>query len=339
LSEALPLQVEGLGHSYGETAVVSALDLAVRPGEFVALLGPSGSGKTTVLRAVAGLLTPAQGRIQVGGHVACDAGRERIPAERRGIGLVFQDYALFPQLSVSANVAFGLARPDPARVAELLAAVGLTGLEDRRPAQLSGGQQQRVALARALAPGPGMLLLDEPFANVDSERRAAMGHELRSLAAREGTAVLLVTHDRGDALALADRVVILAPAPGGSRVVQDAAPVVVYRRPASELAARLTGPAGALAGQAEGNQAVTALGTFALAEPRTGPVTLLVRPEDVRFEADPQGPSTVTWSRFAGRATLLGVGPLTVAWTDGPAPAVGTRGRAVLARPAWAVPA
>jgi iron(III) transport system ATP-binding protein len=339
MSVALPLQVTGLGHGYGDTPVVRTLDLQVRPGEFVALLGPSGSGKTTVLRAIAGLLTPQRGTLTVGGQIAVSDGREQLPAERRGIGLVFQDYALFPQLSVTANVGFGLRQADPARVAALLAAVGLDGLDDRRPAQLSGGQQQRVAVARALAPRPRLLLLDEPFANVDAERKAGMGTELKAIAASEGTAVLLVTHDRGDALALADRVVILAPTDGGSIVAQDDTPATVYARPESVLAARLTGPVGVLAGTATGDRVSTALGDYVLAEPRFGAVTLLVRPEQARFEPDPAGPATVSWARFAGRATLLGVGPLTVEWTRGTPPAVGTPGRVALGGPAWAVPA
>ncbi len=328
-----------LGHAYGTTPVVHRLDLTVNPGEFVALLGPSGSGKTTVLRAIAGLLTPQRGTLRIGGDLAAQDGREHLSAEQRGIGLVFQDYALFPQLSVAANVGFGLRKPDPERVAGLLAAVGLDGLAQRRPAQLSGGQQQRVALARALAPRPRLLLLDEPFANVDAERKAVMGAELRQLAAREDTAVLLVTHDRGDALALADRVVILAPAQGGSKVAQDDHPDRVYRRPLSALAARLTGPVGVLAGTANGDRVSTDLGEFSLAHPLTGAVTLLVRPEEAHFVRDPEGPAAVTWRRFAGRATLLGVGSLIVESTAEDPPAVGTRGRVELREPAWAVPA
>lgn len=337
MSEALPLQITALGHDYGAVPVVRTLDLAVGPGEFVALLGPSGSGKTTVLRAIAGLLTPGRGQIHVAGKLAVDGGRETLPAERRGIGLVFQDYALFPHLSVADNVGFGLARPDPVRVAALLSAVGLDGLAARRPAQLSGGQQQRVALVRALAPRPALLLLDEPFANVDAERKASLGAELRALAADEGTAVLLVTHDRGDALSLADRVVILAPAPGGSLVVQDASPATVYDRPASPLAARLTGPIGVLAGTGLGSTASTTLGDFPLAAPATGPVVLLIRPEHARFVPDPAGPSTVDARRYGGRATTLSVGPLRCEWRDPAPPAVGTRGRVVLDRPAWSV--
>jgi iron(III) transport system ATP-binding protein len=338
MSESNPLQIAGLGHAFGKTQVVEFLDLTVGPGEFVALLGPSGSGKTTVLRAIAGLLTPLRGTITIGGRLAVRRGREQLPAERRGVGLVFQDYALFPHLSVSANVAFGLARSDPKRVDQLLKAVGLSELGERRPAQLSGGQQQRVALARALAPKPALLLLDEPFANVDAELRAGMGAELSALATQEGTAVMLVTHDRSDALALADRVVILAPGELGSRKLQEDTPQAIYHRPVSALAAQLTGPVGVLSGMGLGLTAATELGEFSLVQPHLGPVTLLIRPERARFEPDPSGPVEVAWTRYAGRSTLLGLGALTCEWTQPNPPAIGTRGRVVLAGRAWAVP-
>ncbi len=339
MSDVRPLEIRGLCHDFGAQPVVRDVDLAVAPGEFVSLLGPSGSGKTTVLRAVAGLLTPTSGRISLRGRTAVDQGREQLLAEERGIGLVFQDYALFPHLSVTQNIAFGLPSADPERVDALVRSVGLEGMEQRRPAKLSGGQQQRVALARALAPRPSLLLLDEPFANVDAQLRGQMGTELRSLAAREGLAVLLVTHDRSDALALSDRVVILAPAEGGSQVVQDDTPEVVYLRPANTVAARLTGPVGVLAGEATDKTARTNLGELPLQQAHQGPVDLLIRPENARFEPDPDGLARVEWVRFAGRSTLLGVGSIHCEWTTGAPPEIGTKGRVTLAKPAWAVPA
>ncbi len=300
----IPLRVHELRHRYPETPVLNGIDLTVQPGELVTALGASGCGKTTLLRAIAGLLTPTSGSIEIGGAIVVADGRERVPVERRRVGLVFQEYALFPQMTVAANVGFGVG-DDTARVDELLALVGLSNLAGRRPAQLSGGQQQRVALARALAPRPHVLLMDEPFSNVDAQRRAEIGRQVRETIRAEGAAALLVTHDREQALRLADRVAVLVAAPSGAVLAQLDTPQMVYRRPCSAEVAHLTGPAFLLSGEAAGETAETALGTVRLVAPRQGTVEIVLRPESVRFVSDSAGPHSVVENRFIGRGWEL----------------------------------
>ena len=221
-----------------ELPAVDDVTLDVAPGEVVALLGSSGCGKTTVLRCVAGLERPTSGRVLVDGVDVTD-----VATHRRGVGLMFQDYALFPHRDVGANVEFGLrmAGVDPARrsqrVHDVLALVGLSGWEDRGVAELSGGEQQRVALARALAPAPGVLLLDEPLGALDRGLRDRLVPELAALFHRIGTTVVYVTHDQSEALGLADRVVVME----AGRIVQSAAPDVVWSRPATAAVAGLLG--------------------------------------------------------------------------------------------------
>ena len=325
-----PLVCEALGHHYGETPVLDRVDLSVAEGEFVTVLGSSGCGKTTLLRGIAGLVTPGRGRILLGGEVVVEGGRERVPTERRRVGLVFQEYALFPALTVAQNV--GFAEPDPARVAELLALVGLPELGARRPSQLSGGQQQRVALARALAPRPTLLLLDEPFANVDADRREQLGAALKATTRQEGASVLLVTHDRQDALSLSDRVIALTPAPAGAVVAQVGAPDALYHRPSSAYVASLTGACWMLDGEAGGATARTDWGEVALVREARGPVTLAVRPEQARFVGE--GTRRVIERRFSeGRWRLTLEGG---ARCIGDAP-VGATGGLAFDGPLWAV--
>jgi putative spermidine/putrescine transport system ATP-binding protein len=240
--------------AYGGTIAVEALSLAVRQGELVALLGPSGCGKTTTMRAIAGLLKPAGGRIEL-------AGRDitRLAANRRGVGLVFQSYALFPHLSVWENVAFGLRLQKQTgteikrRVSEILADVGLAGFEDRLPRALSGGQQQRVALARSVVVRPKLLLLDEPLSNLDARLRLEMRSEISRLQRELGITMIYVTHDQAEALALADRIIVMR----SGRIEQMDRPDAVYERPRSPFVARFMGfentfsiAAGRLAGEA-----------------------------------------------------------------------------------------
>jgi iron(III) transport system ATP-binding protein len=334
------LSIRELRHSYGATPALGGVDLDVAPGEIVALLGRSGCGKTTLLRAVAGLVTPTGGSVALAGQLVVDGGRERVPTERRGVGLVFQEYALFPSMSVAVNVGFGLRGRDPARVAALLDRLELSDLADRRPAALSGGQQQRVALARALAPRPSILLLDEPFANLDGALRVELGALLREAVRAEGAAALLVSHDRADALALADRVALLAPGPQGGVVIRDAPPVEAYGDPRSVEAALLTGDAWLLAGEPDGSGARTALGAVAEAggEP-TG--WLAVRPEGAAFTPG-DGVARVRHAAFQGPTTLLLVDdprlphPALVAHA-GPVPA-GAAGDLRIDRAAWVAP-
>jgi len=339
---APPLEVVGLEHDYGGPPVLAGLDLTLAPGELLAVVGPSGCGKTTLLRAVAGLVLPAAGTIRIAGREVVAGGRERVPAEARRVGLVFQDYALFGHMSARRNVAFGLGDRDPERVDELLRATGLEALGERLPGELSGGQQQRTALARALAPRPHLLLLDEPFANVDAGRRRDLGRVLRDVLAREGASALLVTHDPVDAMGLADRLAVLLPGPAGGRLAQCDEPAVVYRRPIERAVAALLGSVSAVAGEAAGPTAETALGRFDLAAPREGRVELLARPEQLAFAPEPDGPATVRVRRFLGHAYRLELdtpgGPLEVDASPEDAPAAGARGRVTAREPLWAAP-
>jgi putative spermidine/putrescine transport system ATP-binding protein len=232
------LVLQQLSIAYGKSLAVKALDLEVPAGQLVSLLGPSGCGKTTTMRAVAGLLAPSSGRIQLAGE---DITRQ--PTHQRDIGLVFQSYALFPHLSAFDNVAFGLRMRKVAadeartRVEAALASVGLANFAQRLPAQLSGGQQQRVALARAMVIRPRLLLLDEPLSNLDARLRVEMRAELRRLQRELGITMLYVTHDQDEALAMSDRIVILRD----GRIEQDGAPEAVYHRPATPFVASFMG--------------------------------------------------------------------------------------------------
>jgi putative spermidine/putrescine transport system ATP-binding protein len=238
MSEPGFLTIEGLRLAYGETIAVPSLDLALAEGELVALLGPSGCGKTTTMRAIAGLLRPVAGKIVLAGEDIT-----RVPANKRGVGLVFQSYALFPHLSVFENVAFGPRLRRRSRdeighaVAEALKTVGLTGLEQRLPREISGGQQQRVALARAIVVEPRLLLLDEPLSNLDARLRLEMRSELKSLQRKLGMTMLYVTHDQAEALALADRVVVMR----AGRIDEIAEPETIYNHPRSGFTARFMG--------------------------------------------------------------------------------------------------
>ncbi|AWN22702.1 ABC transporter ATP-binding protein [Deinococcus irradiatisoli] len=237
-SPPLALQTRDLGRQYGPVIAAEGVNLSVAPGETLALLGPSGSGKSTVLRLIAGLERPDAGQVMVSGREVTS-----LPPEARHLGLVFQDYALFPHLNVLGNVAYGPRRRGAARIQaeqqarEALQLVGLEALERRRTSELSGGQQQRVALARALAPGPPLLLLDEPLSNLDEQLRARLREDLRSLFGRLGTAVVIVTHDQREALALADRVALMR----AGRVVQLGAAAEVFAAPVSAWAAEFLG--------------------------------------------------------------------------------------------------
>lgn len=222
--------------------VLDGVSLSLMPGEIGVLLGPSGCGKTTLLRVVAGLERPSAGRVAIAGQCVSDpAARLQVPAEKRRIGMVFQDFALFPHLTVAGNVAFGLRHLGRAqrheRVARMLALVGLEGLASRWPHQLSGGQQQRVALARALAPAPDLILLDEPFSSLDTSLRERLVHELRDILKATGATALFVTHDQAEAFALGDKVGVMHQ----GQLHQWDAPRQLYRQPASRFVAEFIG--------------------------------------------------------------------------------------------------
>jgi putative spermidine/putrescine transport system ATP-binding protein len=280
------LVLDQLTKSYGGTIAVDRLSLAVEEGEFVSLLGPSGCGKTTTLQMIAGFLEPTAGRISLAG-----ADLLAVPPNRRGLGIVFQSYALFPHMTAAENVAFGLEmRRVPraersVRVADVLALVGLTALAERFPNRMSGGQQQRVALARALAIRPQVLLLDEPLSNLDAKLREEMQLELRQIQQRLGTTTILVTHDQAEAMALSDRVVIM----NKGRVEQIARPDVAYDEPASGFVATFLGKTNQLPAVARASDGgtVVALGdlTWPTSATPPGTVTLSVRPERISFVA------------------------------------------------------
>lgn len=271
------LNLENIRVSYGDTLAVEDVSLRVEPGEVHALLGASGAGKTTILRAIAGFERVDSGRICMG--TGCvDDGQRWTPPEQRNVGVVFQDYALFPHLSVARNVAFGMKQPSDEAVRELLERVGLPEAASKRPAMLSGGEQQRVALARALGQAPRLLLLDEPFAHLDPSRRDTLRDETLALVRRAEVATLLVTHDATDALASADVVHVVHE----GRLEQSGDPRALYDAPANPVVARAVGPLQLLdADVEEGDVARTALGPVRLREAaaRGSRGSVLLRPE------------------------------------------------------------
>jgi iron(III) transport system ATP-binding protein len=234
------LEVENLRHAYGDHQVVAGLTFSLARGAIGCLLGPSGCGKTTVLRCIAGFEAPQEGEIRLAGRVVSGSG-VMVPPETRRIGMVFQDYALFPHLSVAANIAFGLhaapAAERAARVRELAELVGLSAALEKYPHEISGGQQQRVALARALAPRPELLLLDEPFSNLDIDLRERLSLEVRDIIKASGATVVLVTHDQQEAFAMADEIGILH----AGHIQQWDSPYNLYHRPANRFVADFVG--------------------------------------------------------------------------------------------------
>jgi iron(III) transport system ATP-binding protein len=305
------LRLRGVSRVFGAggdpVPVLRGIDLAVQRGSLVALLGPSGCGKTTLLRLVAGFDRPDAGTIEVDGAVVAGEG-VHVPPERRRIGVVPQEGAVFPHLSVLANVAFGLDRAGRRgdRARQVLDLVGLGGLAGRMPHELSGGQLQRVALARALAPEPSVVLLDEPFAALDTSLRAAMRDEVRRVVDAAGATALLVTHDQEEALSMADEVAVMVD----GRIAQQDAPMAVYRQPASETVARFLGDAVWLAADCDGGSASTPLGVL----PTTGAAAagrgrVLVRPEQLRLgpPGGPGMPGLVRHAQFFGHDALVSV--------------------------------
>ena len=293
--EAPVLRLEGVWKTFSDAPVLAGLNLDVGPGEVVSLIGPSGCGKTTTLRIIAGLERPDRGTVQM--H---ETDVTAAPPERRGIGFVFQDYALFPHLTVEENVSFGLRKlaknERRKRVNELLELVGLTGLANQVPDKLSGGQQQRVALARALAPSPSLLLLDEPFSNLDPHLRRRVRHEVLQIVRASGAGVVWVTHDHDEGLIVADRVAVLID----GAVVQNGPPAQIWRNPSDPWVAQFVGSGDVLTGTVQSGSIRTALGPVAAVGLSEGAeARVLVRPEEVKIH--PLGASgTIVRRHFSG---------------------------------------
>ena len=293
------LRLRGVGKRYGQVEALSDLTLDVADGEILLIVGPSGCGKSTALRLIAGLETPDQGEIEISGQVV--AGSRWVPPEQRGVGMVFQDYALFPHMTVAQNVAFGLQRWPRAsrapRVAEVLELVNLGRHAQRYPHELSGGEQQRVAIARALAAKPHLLLLDEPLSNLDAELRAEMRVELRRVLKTAGITGIMVTHDQEEAFAIADRVAVFSR----GQLCQIGAAEDVYHAPACRFVADFVGEAAFLRGSVSGRRVITEIGDFEGADlPPGATVEVMLRPADLRLQARPDGEGEVVSRHFRG---------------------------------------
>lgn len=294
------LSLCGVSKRFGSTVALDDVTLELDAGQLLALVGPSGCGKSTLLRIVAGLLSTDAGQVRLGGEVV-DDGRRMVPPERRRVGLVFQEHALFPHLTVARNVGFGLrgrSRSDSrARVDEVLELVGLGPLRDRYPHELSGGERQRVALGRALGPQPDLLLLDEPFASLDPNLRAQIRLDVVSVLHRTGTPAVFVTHDQGEALAVGDRVAVMRR----GRIEQAATPWDVFHQPANTFVAAFMGEASFLPVEVGPGRVDTELGPLdPIPELPATPVVAMVRPDDVTFEPDVEGAAQITGVEFRG---------------------------------------
>ena len=313
------LQCANLSKSFGSVVALRSLDLAVKTGDLLALLGPSGCGKTTTLRLIAGFETPDSGTIRINEQVIVDE-HTFIEPEARRIGMVFQDYALFPHLNIADNIAFGLraSRNEKQQiVSNMLDLIGMTGAGQRMHYELSGGQQQRVALARALAPHPAIVLLDEPFSNLDTALRAQVRADVRAILREAGTTAVFVTHDQEEALSLADEVAVMLD----GRVAQSASPQQLYHRPVSRDVATFVGEANLLPAEAHGMVADCVLGRVALLQHYLGPVELMLRPEALQLTVvDTDGTAQILWREFYGHDQRIGLqlldGPQLIARAD-----------------------
>jgi len=310
------LRCQGVGKAYRARPVLSGVDLLVPEGTLTAILGASGSGKTTLLRLIIGFIAPDEGRIEVGGAVVAEAGSQHLPPERRAVGYVAQEGALYPHLDVAGNVGFGLPRAERKagrRIDEMLALVGLgRDYAGRLPHELSGGEQRRVALARALAPRPRLVLLDEPFSGLDAALRVETREAVLHALAEEGSTAVLVTHDQAEALSMGREVAVLRD----GRLVQTATPSRLYAAPADLDVARFVGEAVVIPGQAAHGLVRCALGTLPIADDRVeGAVHVVIRPEQIDIHPLSDGavtddcaagaPCQVTGCTYYGPETLV----------------------------------
>jgi iron(III) transport system ATP-binding protein len=309
MNDSAILNLKEVTHQFpkSSTFTVSAITLTLCQGDILALLGPSGCGKTTLLRLIAGFEQPQAGTIELLGQTVAGAGIS-IPPERRNIGMVFQDYALFPHLTVAHNIAFGLQQRSrsslPKRlqepVTEALTLVGLQGMGDRYPHELSGGQQQRVALARALAPRPALLLLDEPLSNLDVQVRLHLRQEVRDILKATGTSGIFVTHDQEEALAIADQVAVIRR----GCLEQSGTPEAIYRQPNSRFVAEFVTQANFLPASKQGEFWQTEIGQFTSVQNSSSVEAtgdLMIRQEDLKLDPDPTGAVVVRDRQFLGR--------------------------------------
>lgn len=308
VSDVNDLAIEHVTHRFGAILAVDDAELSVGAGEVVCLVGPSGCGKTTLLRVAAGLETLQEGRVTIGGAVMADT-RTAIPPENRNIGIVFQDYALFPHLTVRGNIAFGLQKYNTAErdrmVAQALERTGMSGYAAAYPHQLSGGQQQRVALARAIAPRPRVVLLDEPFSGLDTSLRHRVRDQTAEILRDSGIATLMVTHDPEEAMYLADRIAVM----NRGRIRQVGSPDEIYLKPADAFVAAFFGDVNRFQGVVENGHVHTALGPLATNGTAHGQkVDVLVRPEALKIaENSGSANGTVSSARFLGRSSLIDV--------------------------------
>ncbi|MGG6267699.1 ABC transporter ATP-binding protein [Leptolyngbya sp. AN03gr2] len=307
--DSILLQLDTISKRFSEVPVVDSVSLKLRQGELLSLLGASGCGKTTLLRLIAGFERPQSGRIELAGQEVASPDRW-LPPEQRDIGMVFQDYALFPHLTVAQNVGFGLKKSRrkqasyPAQqakkmVSEAIAQVGLAGFEKRYPHELSGGQQQRVALARALAPQPALILLDEPLSNLDVQVRSHLRQEIRSILKSTGATAIFVTHDQEEALSISDRVAVM----NQGKLEQLATPETLYNEPATRFVAEFVTQGNFLPATYDGKGWKTAIGTLVLNQddPISDRADLMIRQQDLRLEPDEKGLIVVVDRAFLGR--------------------------------------
>ena len=300
------VRIRGLSKSFGDVAAVRELNLDIEPGELLAVLGPSGCGKTTLLRTIAGFEQPDTGCVVISDEVVAGPGR-MVPPEKRKVGMVFQDYALFPHLTVEGNVAFGLStRAREERSVLARRTLELVGLQHKASCpvhELSGGERQRVALARALAPEPELVLLDEPFSSLDATLRAGLRREVELILRDAEATAVLVTHDQEEALGLADRLAVMRD----GLLVQIDRPEQVYAKPADRWVAQFVGEVNVLNGVARGHAVMTEIGTFHLAGTPPaggGTVHVAVRPEQLELVGDPFGNAEIVDREFRGHDVL-----------------------------------
>lgn len=303
---AARLELNQVSKTFGDQTVVNDVSLSIGLGQVTCLLGPSGCGKSTTLRMIAGVERPTNGEIKVDGTVVSGNDTEE-PPELRGIGLIFQDFALFPHLTVGENVKFGLKRDKKGasdRVQDLLARVGLSGFDQKYPHELSGGEQQRVALARALAPRPRIMLMDEPFSGLDDRLRDDIRDQTLTVLKEEGTAVLLVTHDPHEAMLMADEIALMR----SGRIVQRGNPYNIYNSPLDQEAAGFFSDINIIEGVSKGALTETPFGQFLTPGHEDGaPVEIIIRPQHIRIDFDRagKGPNPTATDGVPARASVL----------------------------------